>query len=92
MKQLNAEDGGKRKYIMVQFPEDLQKKYDKASGNEKKELENTIEFLKQIHKAPLLTEIGKERIRRAGEKIKEENKAKEGIENLDIGLYKRFKK
>lgn len=88
--QLNAEDGGKRKYIMVQFPEDLQKKYDKASGNEKKELENTIEFLKQIHKAPLLTEIGKERIRRAGEKIKEENKAKEGIENLDIG-FKVFK-
>ena len=88
--QLNAEDGGKRKYIMVQFPEDLQKKYDKASGNEKKELENTIEFLKQIHKAPLLTEIGKERIRRAGEKIKEENKDKEGIENLDIG-FKVFK-
>lgn len=88
--QLNAEDEGKRKYIMVQFPEDLQKKYDKASGNEKKELENTIEFLKQIHKAPLLTEIGKERIRRAGEKIKEENKAKEGIENLDIG-FKVFK-
>ena len=88
--QLNAEDGGKRKYIMVQFPEDLQKKYDKASGNEKKELENTIEFLKQIHKAPLLTEIGKERIRRAGEKIKEENKDKEGIENLDVG-FKVFK-
>ena len=88
--QLNAEDGGKRKYIMVQFPEDLQKKYDKASGNEKKELENTIEFLKQIHKAPLLTEIGKERIRRAGEKIKEENKDKEDIENLDIG-FKVFK-
>lgn len=88
--QLNAEDEGKRKYIMVQFPEDLQKKYDKASGNEKKELENTIEFLKRIHKAPLLTEIGKERIRRAGEKIKEENKAKEGIENLDIG-FKVFK-
>lgn len=88
--QLNAEDAGKRKYIMVQFPEDLQKKYDKASGNEKKELENTIEFLKQIHKAPLLTEIGKERIRRAGEKIKEENKDKEGIENLDVG-FKVFK-
>ena len=82
--QLNAEDGGKRKYIMVQFPEDLQKKYDKASGNEKKELENTIEFLKQIHKAPLLTEIGKERIRRAGEKIKEENPLTTA--NLDTGF------
>ena len=37
-----------------------------------------------------ITEIGKERIRRAGEKIKEEFKDKEGIENLDIG-FKVFK-
>lgn len=33
-----------------------------------------------------ISEIGMERIRRAGEKIKEENKDKEGIENLDIGF------
>lgn len=33
-----------------------------------------------------ICEIGKERIRRAGEKIKEENQDKEGIENLDIGF------
>lgn len=33
-----------------------------------------------------ICEIGKERIRRAGEKIKEENRDKEGIENLDIGF------
>ncbi|WP_252242744.1 site-specific DNA-methyltransferase [Clostridium sp. ZS2] len=37
-----------------------------------------------------ICEIGKERIRRAGEKIKEENKDKEGIEDLDIG-FKVFK-
>ena len=37
-----------------------------------------------------ICEIGKERIRRAGEKIKEESKGKEGIENLDIG-FKVFK-
>lgn len=37
-----------------------------------------------------ICEIGKERIRRAGEKIKEENRDKEGIENLDIG-FKVFK-
>ena len=37
-----------------------------------------------------ICEIGKERIRRVGEKIKEENKDKEGIENLDIG-FKVFK-
>jgi len=33
-----------------------------------------------------ISEIGKERIRRAGKKIKEENKDKEGIEDLDIGF------
>lgn len=33
-----------------------------------------------------ICEIGKERIRRAGQKIKEENKDKEGIEKLDIGF------
>lgn len=33
-----------------------------------------------------ICEIGKERIRRAGEKIKEKNKDKENIENLDIGF------
>lgn len=37
-----------------------------------------------------ISEIGKERIRRAGEKIKEENKDREGIEDLDIG-FKVFK-
>ena len=37
-----------------------------------------------------ICEIGKERIRRAGKKIKEENKDKEGIENLDVG-FKVFK-
>ena len=37
-----------------------------------------------------ICEIGKERIRRAGKKILEENKEKEGIENLDIG-FKVFK-
>lgn len=37
-----------------------------------------------------ICEIGKERIRRAGDKIKEENKDKEGIDDLDIG-FKVFK-
>lgn len=66
---LNAEDGGTRKFIMVQLPEPTDEK-DEA------------------YKAGYMNicEIGKERIRRAGEKIKEENKDKENIENLDIGF------
>lgn len=71
--QLNAEDGGNRKFIMVQLPEPT----DENSEAYKAGYKN-------------ISEIGKERIRRAGEKIKEGYKDKENIENLDIG-FKVFK-
>ncbi|HEY8361923.1 MAG TPA: site-specific DNA-methyltransferase [Tissierellaceae bacterium] len=71
--QLNAEDGGNRRFIMVQLPEPT----DENSEAYKAGYKN-------------ICEIGKERIRRAGEKIKEEYKDKENIENLDIG-FKVFK-
>jgi len=71
--QLNAEDGGNRKFIMVQLPEPTDEKSDAYKAGYKN-----------------ICEIGKERIRRAGEKIKEEYKDKENIENLDIG-FKVFK-
>jgi adenine-specific DNA-methyltransferase len=71
--QLNAEDGGNRKFIMVQLPEPCDEKSEAYKAGYKN-----------------ICEIGKERIRRAGEKIKEEFKDKEGIENLDIG-FKVFK-
>lgn len=63
---LNAEDGGKRKYIMVQIP---------ATCDEKSE----------AYKAGYKTicDIGKERIRRAGKKIKDENPS---VTGLDVGL------
>lgn len=65
--QLNAEDGGKRKFIMVQIPEPC------PEGSE---------ALKAGYKT--ICEIGKERIRRAGEKIKEE--AGLTSQGLDIGF------
>ena len=65
--QLNAEDGGKRKFICVQLPEET------PEGSEaRKEGYDTI------------CNIGKERIRRAGKKIKEEHP--EGAEALDTGF------
>ena len=65
--QLNAEDGGHRKFIMVQLPEPC----DEQSEAYKAGYKN-------------ICEIGKERIRRAGEKIKAEN----GLvaQNLDVGF------
>jgi len=66
---LNAEDGGNRKFIMVQIPEATDSK---------------SEAYKEGYKT--IDAIGKERIRRAGEKIKEDNAEKENIDNLDIGF------
>ena len=53
--QLNAEDGGNRKFIMVQLPEETDEKSEAYKAGYKN-----------------ICEIGKERIRRAGEKIKDE--------------------
>ncbi len=65
--KLNAEDGGHRKFIMVQLPE----KTDEKSEAYKAGYKN-------------ICEIGKERIRRAGAKIKEE--AGLAAQNLDTGF------
>ena len=69
--QLNAEDGGNRKFIMVQLPEPTDEKSKAYKAGYKN-----------------ICEIGKERIRRAGEKIKAE--AGEKAADLDIG-FKVFK-
>ena len=65
--KLNSEDGGNRKFIMVQLPE----KTDEKSEAYKAGYKN-------------ICEIGKERIRRAGKKIKEE--AGLSAQNLDTGF------
>ena len=65
--RLNAEDGGHRKFIMVQLPE----KCDENSEAYKAGYKN-------------ICEIGKERIRRAGEKIKEESPLT--TQDLDTGF------
>ena len=84
--QLNAERGGNRKFIMVQLPEDLDERMDTVESKEKKRILGQIDFLDSINKPHTICEIGKERIRRAGQKILSENEGKEGIENLDIGF------
>ncbi len=61
--QLNAEDGGKRQFIMVQLPELTDEKSEAFKAGYKN-----------------ICEIGKERIRRAGAKIKEQNT------NVDVGF------
>lgn len=64
--QLNAEDGGHRKFIMVQLPEPTDEKSEAYKAGYKN-----------------ICEIGKERIRRAGAKIKSEHPE---AKDLDIGF------
>lgn len=61
--KLNAEDGGKRKFIMVQLPEVTDEKSEARKAGYK-----------------TICEIGEERIRRAGRKIKEEA----GLQGQDL--------
>ncbi len=71
--QLNAEDGGKRKFIMVQLPEDLDVSLDRAgSAAERQTIHSAISICDSLSNPHFLTEIGKERIRRAGDKINKE--------------------
>lgn len=65
--QLNTEDSGHRKFIMVQLPEPCGEKTEAFKAGYKN-----------------ICEIGKERIRRAGDKIKADNPF--GTQDLDIGF------
>ena len=79
--QLNAEDGGNRKFIMVQIPEEIDPKKSKAA------YDFCVDELKQ---EPVITTIGKERIKRAENKNKKENESKLEEKPLDLG-FKLFK-
>ncbi|MDQ6967519.1 MAG: site-specific DNA-methyltransferase [Mariprofundaceae bacterium] len=67
--QLNVEDNGNRKFIMVQLPEPCDEKSEAFKADYK-----------------TIAEISKDRIRRAGQKIKADHADKEGIESLEIGF------
>ncbi|MCL2128764.1 MAG: site-specific DNA-methyltransferase [Treponema sp.] len=72
--QLNAEDGGNRQFIMVQLKEEVTQKSFKEA----------FDFLSKEKKPLNICEIGKERIRRAGKKIREQIKS--SSPQLDIGF------
>lgn len=81
---MNFEDNGNRKFILVQIPVDLDNQLDIVDKDTKKDILKQIEFLDSKGLKHFITEIGKERIRRAGEQIKEE--AGLNGQDLDIGF------
>lgn len=70
--ELCREDKISRRFIMVQMPENLDDSLQNANGTEKTSIKQTIQFLDSVGRPHILSEIGKERICRAGKKIKEE--------------------
>ena len=78
--QLNAEDGGNRNFICIQLAEPL--------NPDDKEQKVAYEFCTKNKLSPNIAEIGKERIRRAGKKLKAENTGKLDFDGgrLDLGF------
>lgn len=74
--QLNAEDGGNRKFILCQIDEPI--KEDKPA----------YKFCKENNLPPVISSITIERLRRAGEKIKQEVEA----QNSKSGFFEEYKK
>lgn len=78
--KLNLEDNGNRRFILIQIPEEITE--NNKSPKSKKIAQDAIKFLNEHGKDLTICEIGKERIRRAGDKIIEET----GSTDLDIGF------
>lgn len=71
--KMNSDDQVNIKYIMVQLAENLDESLKTADAKTKKKIEQAIKFLDNLNKPHTIPEIAKERIRRAGKKIKEES-------------------
>ena len=81
--QYEVEKPFRSKYILVQIAEDLDWMLENASTDAKKTIQNAIALLTKLGKPHTICEVAKERIRRAGKKIKEEHPESK---DLDIGF------
>lgn len=73
------------RYILVQIQEDLHKTLKETTSKSQQEIiQNAIGLLNEMDKPKNICELGKERIRRAGKKIKEEGGLQ--AQNLDVGF------
>ncbi len=66
-------DGRNAKYILVQLPEDIDPMLNSSSANAKRVAENAVAVLDELKRPHTISELAKERIRRAAKKIAEEN-------------------
>lgn len=73
--RVNSQDNGNRRFICVQIDQPLD-----GSGQGKETIKNAVELTRQLNVAPVLSEVTKERLRRAGVAALESLKA-EGEDN-----------
>ncbi len=67
--EFNTSAEFKRRYILVQLPEDLDEEIKHQSGESKKETQELIDYLDSVGRRHFLSEIGKERLTQAGNAI-----------------------
>lgn len=77
-------EGQNCKYILVQVQENIDPMLKSASANAKRVAENAVSILDELNCPHIIPELAKERIRRAGAKIKEENPMT--TMDLDVGF------
>lgn len=84
--KLNAEDGGHRKFIMIQLPENLNEAASRPGldARLKANILTTMKYLEEHGYEPTICSIAEERIRRAGDKIKSESPVT--TQDIDIGF------
>ena len=74
--ELNRREGGSRRFISIQYPEII--------GQDSKDAKESYNFCKQAGLEPLISEISKERIRRAGAALREKESVPDW--NRDVGF------
>ena len=72
------------KYILVQVQENIDPMLNSASANAKRVAENAVSILDELNRPHIIPELAKERIRRAGKKIKEDSPLT--TQSLDVGF------
>jgi len=83
--EVNAEDtDNSRSFILVQIPENLDESLKQAQKDAVRTLQVAIDYLDSVGKEHTICEIGKERIRLAGQKVKNDNPL--STQFLDIGF------
>lgn len=82
--RMNNDGENNNKFILVQLQEDIDSMLTSSSANARRIAENAVAVLDEMDKPHMITEVAKERIRRAGEKIKADSPMT--TQNLDVGF------